>query len=475
MNNNANGGLFSGVEDGGFDEASLDAYLNGDDNDFGPSHGAGLGAASPAPRTPTGSVFGNVATYRVPKRAEWAQCLRLLEDPQVSEIQSNGPSSFFMKRAGQRSQLDIALPSLEDYSRGVAEGLVPFVRAFTPFDPTSYLFEGPLVYKDENGADVRGRVHVVLPPATLSPQVTIAKKSTLLTSLDQIALSGSMASEMRDFIKMSVNAGLTIAISGSTGSGKTTMLESLLKLVPGNVRVGVGEDTPELYLSQPNVTYLQSVPWQPGMDPNSVATLSWVVSQFQRNRVDRIVVGETRGREFADFLVAANSGMEGSMTTIHANDPKACLAKMARFAMMASGNQPIRAINMDIASGIDIIIQLEIARDGSHKMTSITEVTSTISNDESAAITTEELFSYNKMDGNFYKKAHPGQGIRDMFDRAGISAEAYTNNLGRPGDQLSAPRANYEEAQANRIAAPAASAFGRRGVPRDFGDGGRTL
>lgn len=517
----------------------------------------------------------------------WAMCLRLLQSPDVSEIESNGPNDFFLKKSGKRIKIkDIQLDSEEEYIAGIEAGLVPHVRQILPFDRNSYLFEGPLHYETSNGV-IRGRCHIVLPPASDAAQVTIAKKSTSLATLDAIASKGSMSFEMLLFMKAIIEADLTIVFSGGTGAGKalhrdtrlptpdgwktvndvsegdllyddkglptrvvkkycpedpesfevtfrngetvrtsaghlwevvyqegpvaivstremfdtgvqegeylnfrvnrvkndvansaldvdtkkaystdhyvasikkieddprdyycfqvdseshlflctdslipthnTTMLEACTKLIPDSVRIGVAEDTPELSLIQSNVSYLHSVPWQPGMDPNNVATLSWVVQQFQRMRTDRLIIGETRGKEFADFLIAANSGMDGSMTTIHANTPIRCLDKMSNFAMKGSDRQPTRSINADIGNAVDIIVQLIILPDGRHKIDAIQEITPIVGTGEDAKITTSPLYKYDVISDKFEKKGGITDDMRKRFASKGVSSERFSN------------------------------------------------
>ena len=207
----------------------------------------------------------------------------------------------------------------------------------------------------------------------------------------------------------------------------TTMLEALVKNIPDSLRVGVAEDTPELVLTQPNVSYLHSVPWQPGMSENDVATLSWVIQQFQRMRTDKIIVGETRGKEFADFLIAANSGMEGSMTTIHADDPTRCLMKMTNFALKGAERQPIRAINADIANAVDIIVQLVIIN-GKHRISHIQEIVPTLGNTDEAKITTAPLYLWDRQKDMFYKETGMTDALRDRITGLGINIDAFVNS-----------------------------------------------
>lgn len=399
----------------------------------------------------------------------WNLCLNLLLDPTISEVESNGPSEFFVKRAGKRIKLEeISFPDDESYLEGIKEGLVPHLRSIHEFDENAYLFEAPLEY-EVNGKKIKGRCHIALSPAADTPQVTIAKKSTSLAQIDDIAAKGSMSTDMLMFLKSCVAAGMTMVFSGGTGAGKTTMLEALTKLIPDSYRIGVAEDTPELVLTQSNVSYLHSVPWKPGMDPNSVATLSWVVQQYQRMRTDRIIVGETRGKEFADFLTAANSGMAGSFTTIHAENPVRCLDKMTNFAIKGSEGVPIRSINTDIANAIDIIVQLIILPDGRHKIGAIQEITPTIGNGEDAKIATAELWRYDILADNFLKGMHLSDDMRKRFAAAGVNYERFLAST--PGTRSGAHAGEQVQAQSN-----GATEAPRRGLPTSFGNrGGRSL
>lgn len=360
------------------------------------------------------------------KAKEWDLCFQLLLDPRVSEIESNGPDGFFLMKSGKRLPIKIELPNDEVYMDGIENGLVPFVKSLNTFNRRGNLFEGQLKY-EYNGTEVIARCHIVLPPISERPQVTIAKKTASLKTLEAIASAGSMSTEMMQFLIAAIHAKQTIVISGATGAGKTTMLEALTKYIDMDTRIGVAEDTPELILTQPNVTYMNSVPWQPGMSENDVATLSFVVQQVQRMRIDRIIIGETRGKEFADFLIAANSGLEGSLTTIHANYPQRCLSKMTNFALRGAEKVPIRAINVDIANAVDIIVQLS-KMNGRHRVTHIQEVTNTVNSREDATIPTASLYLYDAEKDMFYKDASMSDSMRKRFMEAGVSPKDFLTN-----------------------------------------------
>lgn len=357
---------------------------------------------------------------------EWEQIFTLLSDPAVSEMESNGKDLFFIKKKGKRYHLrEISFPTEEAYVQGIEESLIPFVRHFREKDEgdvpwnNDYLFEGPLEIRF-NDVRIKGRTHITLPPVADTPQITIAKKSTSLITLDAIAERGSMSLEMKQFLEASVRARMTTVFSGGTGAGKTTMLEAMSKYIPMDTRIGVAEDTPELELLQLNTSYLHSVPHRPGLDPNKVASLDWCVAQFNRMRTDLLIIGETRGKEFASFLVAANSGMEGCLTTIHSNTPTRCLEKMSNFALKGSERQPVRAVNSDIANSLDLIVQLIILPNGLHKVASITEVTNTLSNDENATITTNMLYEYDPLNDVFIKKAYAQDKLREVWAHRGV-------------------------------------------------------
>lgn len=214
----------------------------------------------------------------------------------------------------------------------------------------------------------------------------------------------------------------------------TTMLESMTKLFPNDYRIAVAEDIPELVLTQPNVTYWEAVPFVPGMNPNEVATLQWVVKQFQRNRNDRIIVGETRGAEFSEFLVAANSGKNGSLTTIHADDPVSCLRKMTNFATQGFPGLNIRSVNTELASAVNIIVQLNKFPDtGRHRVTQIQEITQTLSNNESASISTQPLYTYDPISDTFAKTENMTDALRKLCQQREIDiSEFLKSRIGVP-------------------------------------------
>ena len=359
---------------------------------------------------------------------QWRRVLEVLSDPAVSEVTANGPDSFFVARGGTRHHLDdVTFPSIEDYMKSIETDLVPLVRCTDDWNPEGNLYEGYLSARI-HGKKIAGRCTIVLPPACLTAQICITNRVASLTTLDDIASRGSMSTEMLDFIKATVESDLTVAVSGSTGAGKTTLLEACSKRFKDTVRIGVAEDTPELHLIQPNVTYLNSVLWKPGMDEKNVASLSWVVQQFQRMRIDKVIVGEVRGKEFADFLVAANSGLGGSMITLHAEDPQNCLAKMTEFAMAGAPGRPIKSINSSIANTIDIIIQMVKTQDGRRRVSHIQQVTKTVSDGPDAKIVSSPLYLWDEETDKFYKAGNIEDSLRKKMTSHGVDVQRFLSS-----------------------------------------------
>lgn len=335
----------------------------------------------------------------------------LREDDKVSEIQTNDSLSLFLKRSGSRIEITDFFPSTEVYKESIPE-LIGIIGG-NP-EKFEFLEEGTL--RLDNSI---ARCHIVLPPACLVPLVTIARKTPDFTTLEDLRYSGSMNSTMMNFIKFAVDCNQTLCFSGGTGSGKTTMLEAAARLWDNKLRIGVVEDTPELTLEQPNVFFLKSSVRKPGVKANEIVTLEWCVQQVQRMRSDKIIIGETRGKEFYDFLIAANSGQEGSLTTIHASNPKMCLQKMNSFVSMAI-SVPQRTVNQTIAATIDFIIQLDRLVDGRYRVTGIEEISSTLSRDDAAVIATQPIFSFNEKEDTWT--------FSRMSDKKNEIAESYGYN-----------------------------------------------
>lgn len=329
--------------------------------------------------------------------AKWDEIVQtlLVKNQDISEIETNGnssrddePISVFYRQNGVRKEIPNVWKSNDKYKSEIKS----LHDLFAYGEPEGkFLDGGRLRLSDGNSA----RVHIVLPPAAETPQVTIAKKSQSLTTLDDLLSTRTFDAKILAFLRAAIKSKFTIMVSGATGAGKTTLLEALAKEFDPSERIAVVEETPELSIENKNTTYLHSSLWRPGMDVNDVATLEWCVQQVNEQRTDRIIIGETRGKEFADFITAANSGMEGSLTTIHANNPEMCLQKMSNF-MITGLPQPLRAANQSISQTVDFIVQVGNSEKYGHKITAIQSISRTLGHDESATIASAPVFKYNE-------------------------------------------------------------------------------
>jgi pilus assembly protein CpaF len=216
-------------------------------------------------------------------------------------------------------------------------------------------------------------VNIVIPPISLvGPVVTIRKFSKVPLGIDDLIRFGSLTPEVAEFLRACVLARLNIVVSGGTGSGKTTLLNVLSGFIPDDERIVTIEDAAELQLRQEHVVRLEARP--PNIEGKGAVRIRDLVINALRMRPERIVVGECRGAEALDMLQAMNTGHDGSLTTGHANSPRDMLSRLETMVLMAGMDLPVRAIREQIASAIDLIIQQTRLRDGSRKITQITEV-----------------------------------------------------------------------------------------------------
>lgn len=355
------------------------------------------------------------------KGKNWGEIneLLLVKCDDITEIEANGSTSLFIKREGKRIEIPNVFESEEDYVNKT--NILANTLSGRPSGsvPEEFLVEGRISLPTTSA-----RCHILMPPAAYTPQVTIAKKSTSLATLESIRDRGSFNSKMFDFLVAAVGSNLTMVISGGTGAGKTTILEALTKKFPMTERIGVVEDSPELKLIQPNTTYYHSTPWRPGLDINTVATLDWCVQQINRARTDKLIIGETRGGEFAGFIIGANSGMEGSLTTIHANDAAMCLQKMTQFVMIGLP-QPVRNANESISRTVDIIVQLGFDKNRKNRTLEIVEVSRTLGNGESATIAINPLFRFNNDLNNWEEVGRISDQLREKLVSSGYDPMSF--------------------------------------------------
>ncbi|MEJ5241044.1 MAG: CpaF family protein [Anaerolineales bacterium] len=326
----------------------------------------------------------------------------LLEDDEISEIMVNGPKKVYVEKKGQIQRTNVVFDDDEHVLRIIERIVLPLGRRIDAENPTvdARLPDG-------------SRVNAVIPPVAIDgPCITIRKFRKDKLRIEQLIQFGSLTEHMAEFLRACVRARLNIVISGGTGSGKTTLLNVLSSFIPENERIVTIEDAAELQLQQDHVVRLESRP--PDLNGRGAVTIRDLVRNALRMRPDRIVVGECRGGEALDMLQAMNTGHDGSMTTIHANSPRDALARLETLVLMAGMDLPLKVVRQQISSAIDLIVQQSRLRDGSRKITSISEVVGM----EGDVITMSELFKFEQTgitpDGKVIG-AHKATGLRPLF------------------------------------------------------------
>ena len=310
----------------------------------------------------------------------------LRKDETITEIMINGPKQIFVEKLGKLTLSSVQFHD-DDHLMNIIERILsPLGRRI---DESSPLVDARL--------DDGSRVNIIIPPLSLvGPCVTIRKFSKKPLTVENLINFGTLSREMADFLKACVKARLNILVSGGTGSGKTTTLNVLSSFIPENERIVTIEDAAEIQLQQEHVVTLESRP--PNIEGKGAITIRDLVKNALRMRPDRIIVGEVRAGEALDMLQAMNTGHDGSLTTAHANTPRDALRRMETMVLMAGFELPVRAIREQVASAIDLIIQQSRIKDGSRKITYITEIQGM----EGDTVTTQDLFKYEheRMDEN---------------------------------------------------------------------------
>lgn len=326
----------------------------------------------------------------------------LLEDGTVSDILVNGPDNIYVERRGILERTDLFFNDAQHLMR-IIERIVS--RVGRRVDESS-----PMV--DARLAD-GSRVNAIIPPLALDgPSMSIRRFGGHKLSADAFVNNGTLTRQMLDLLQACVKGKLNVMVSGGTGAGKTTLLNILSSFIPPTERIVTIEDAAELRLNQPHVVRLETRP--PNIEGKGAIRQRQLVINALRMRPDRIIVGEVRGEEAVDMLQAMNTGHEGSLTTIHANTPRDAISRLETMIAMAELNLPERAVRQQIASAINVIVQVSRMPDGSRKIISISEVTGM----EGPVITTQELFAFersgydekNRVCGTFRPT-----GIRPMF------------------------------------------------------------
>ena len=306
----------------------------------------------------------------------------LLADPEVSDIMVNGPEQTFIEKKGRLQLAQIQFRD-EEHLFQIAQRICNSVGRRV--DQTTPLADARL--KDGS------RVNVIVPPLSLKgTAISIRKFSAKPITLDMMAKGGSMSEKMATALKIAGACRFNVVISGGTGSGKTTMLNALSKMIDPGERVLTIEDAAELRLQQPHWLPLETRP--ANLEGQGEITIRDLVKNALRMRPDRIILGEIRGSECFDLLAAMNTGHDGSMATLHSNSPRECLARMENMVMMSDIKVPKEAISRQIADSVDLIVQVKRLRDGSRRVTNVTEVIGM----EGPVIVTQELFKFEYLD-----------------------------------------------------------------------------
>jgi pilus assembly protein CpaF len=326
----------------------------------------------------------------------------LLADAAVSDILVNGPDRIYVERGGILEKTDLFFNDSNHLMR-IIDRIVS--RVGRRVDESSPMVDARL----PDGS----RVNAVIPPLALDgPSLSIRRFGGHKMSVQGYVDNGTLTKQMIDLLADCVKGKLNVMVSGGTGAGKTTLLNILSSFIPDNERVVTIEDAAELRLKQHHVVRLETRP--PNIEGKGAIRQRHLVTNALRMRPDRIIVGEVRGEEAVDMLQAMNTGHEGSLTTIHANSPRDALSRLETMIAMAELNLPERAVRQQIASAINLIVQVSRLPDGSRRVTNISEVTGM----EGPVITTQDLFVFDRAgydEKNRVRGSFRPVGIRPKF------------------------------------------------------------
>jgi len=322
----------------------------------------------------------------------------LLADSRVSDILVNGPDRIYVERDGVLQRTDLFFNDSQHLLQ-IIDRIVS--RVGRRVDESSPMVDARLL----DGS----RVNAIIPPLALDgPSVSIRRFGGHKLSSQAFIANGTLTKTMLDVLEGSVKGKLNVMVSGGTGAGKTTLLNILSASIPNSERIITIEDAAELRLNQEHVVRLETRP--PNIEGKGAIRQRQLVINALRMRPDRIIVGEVRGEEAIDMLQAMNTGHEGSLTTIHANSPRDALSRLETMIAMAELNLPDRAVRQQIASAINLIVQVTRMPDGTRKVTNISEVTGM----EGPMITTQDLFAFERSGYDENKR------VRGTFRPTGI-------------------------------------------------------
>ena len=346
---------------------------------------------------------------------------QLLADSTISDILVNSPFNIYIERGGKLERTNVEFKDNEHLMR-VIERIVSSVGR--RIDESSPMVDARL--KDGS------RVNAIIPPLSLDgPVLSIRRFGAEPLRMDKLIGKQALTPDMASMFQMCVQARLNVLISGGTGAGKTTLLNALSAFIPADERIVTIEDSAELQMQQPHVVRLETRP--PNIEGKGEVAQRDLVKNALRMRPDRIVIGEVRGGEAIDMLQAMNTGHDGSLTTIHANTSRDALARLETMIQMTGMRLSDRAMRQQIASAINLVIQVARLSDGTRRVTSISEITGM----EGETITMQDVFIYERKgvdkDGKVIGRFRP-TGVRPRF----------AERLKLYGLQL--PRSFFEEA-----------------------------
>ncbi|MBN1429828.1 MAG: CpaF family protein [Anaerolineae bacterium] len=319
----------------------------------------------------------------------------LVDDRSYSEIMVNGPEVIFAECKGKMDETEFVFDD-EEHVQWTAQRIVrPLQREFNRCNPMvdARLPDG-------------SRVHLIMPPAALQgTTITIRKFPEKALTWEDLVKFGSLTEDVAQFLRACVIARLNIVVAGGTGSGKTTLLNVISSFIPEDERTLTIEDSAELQLSQRHVVRLETAPPIPGSDEGQLRIRDLVKGSL-RMRPDRIVVGEIRDGAALDMLQAMNTGHDGSLTTVHANSPRDAVSRLETLSLMAGMDLPVLVVRSQIASAVHLIVQQARLKDGTRKITQITEVQGM----EGENVILQNIFTYTTTGKPGYQPSHEGGG-----------------------------------------------------------------
>lgn len=343
----------------------------------------------------------------------------LLKDETINDILVNGPKRIFIERAGKLELSDVTFRDERHLLRIIDKIVSAVGRRVDESNP----------YCDARLMD-GSRFNCMIPPIAVDGSlVSIRKFKKDKLRIEDLVRFGAFTEEMAAYLQAAVSCRLNIIVSGGTGSGKTTTLNALSSFIDNHERVLTIEDTAELQLQQVHVGRMESRP--ANVEGKGAVTQRDCLRNALRMRPDRIIVGETRGEEVIDMLQAMNTGHDGSMTTIHANNPRDAVSRLENMVAMAGIEMPLKAMRSQIASAVNLIVQASRLQDGTRRMTSVTEITGM----EGEVISMQEVFRFERLG------VEPSGKIIGRFNATGIRS-SYSDRFRQWGFDL--PASIYE-------------------------------